>query len=142
MFIFDTDHLSLLELRDLPERARITSRASAHPGAAFYVSIVSFQERVAGWNAYISHARTHDQVIRAYEKFRLILSDFSQMQVIRFDRSMAAVFDSMRTDGVRIATLDLRIAATALVRDMTLLSRNLKDFRKVPGLRVEDWTIE
>jgi len=36
--------------------------------------------------------------------------------------------------------MDLRIAATAMANDFTLLSRNLVDFRQVPGLRVEDWT--
>jgi predicted nucleic acid-binding protein len=36
--------------------------------------------------------------------------------------------------------MDLRIAATALSRDFTLLTGNLRDFRKVAGLRVEDWS--
>lgn len=36
--------------------------------------------------------------------------------------------------------MDLRIACIALVTSSTLLSRNLRDFRKVPGLAVEDWT--
>lgn len=40
----------------------------------------------------------------------------------------------------RIGTMDLKIAAIALANDATLLSRNLRDFGKVPGLRVEDWT--
>ena len=42
----------------------------------------------------------------------------------------------------RLQTMDLRIARIALVTDSTLLSRNLRDFRKVPGLIVEDWTHE
>jgi predicted nucleic acid-binding protein len=27
-----------------------------------------------------------------------------------------------------------------LIADSTLLSRNLRDFSRVPGLKVEDWT--
>jgi tRNA(fMet)-specific endonuclease VapC len=36
--------------------------------------------------------------------------------------------------------MDLKIAATAISHNALLLSRNLVDFRKVPRLRVEDWT--
>ena len=35
--------------------------------------------------------------------------------------------------------MDLKIAAIALVNDALLLSGNLRDFRQVPGLRVENW---
>ncbi len=34
---------------------------------------------------------------------------------------------------------DLKIAAITLNHDAILLSRNLKDFEQVPGLKVEDW---
>jgi tRNA(fMet)-specific endonuclease VapC len=37
--------------------------------------------------------------------------------------------------------MDLKIAAIALANDATLLTRNLSDFRKIPGLRIEDWTV-
>jgi tRNA(fMet)-specific endonuclease VapC len=46
----------------------------------------------------------------------------------------------LRQAGIRIGTMDLKIAAIALTHDAMLLSRNLSDFKKVPGLRVEDWT--
>ena len=36
--------------------------------------------------------------------------------------------------------MDLRIASIAFVTGATLLSRNLRNFRQVPGLAVEDWT--
>ena len=41
---------------------------------------------------------------------------------------------------LRIGTMDRKIAAIALTHDATLISRNLADFRRVPGLKVEDWT--
>jgi len=37
--------------------------------------------------------------------------------------------------------MDLKIAAIVLARNATLLTRNLADFRKVPGLKVENWTL-
>jgi tRNA(fMet)-specific endonuclease VapC len=73
--------------------------------------------------------------------FQQILADFARMAVAPFDAAAAAEFDALRTAGVRVATMDLRIAAIAISRQWTVLSRNLVDFQRVPGLRVEDWTI-
>jgi tRNA(fMet)-specific endonuclease VapC len=40
---------------------------------------------------------------------------------------------------IRIGTMDLKIVAIVLSQDAKLISRNLVDFAKVPGLTVEDW---
>jgi tRNA(fMet)-specific endonuclease VapC len=53
--------------------------------------------------------------------------------------SDATVFDSLRAQRVRIGAFDLRIAAIALSHNLIVISRNLTDFRQVPGLQVEDW---
>ena len=99
---------------------------------------MSFHEQVLGWNAYISRSRTEEGVIRGYRMFRQILSDFAAAQVLAFDETASAAFQSLRKQRIRIGTMDLRIAAIALARSMTVLTRNVSDFRKVSWLHVED----
>jgi predicted nucleic acid-binding protein len=41
----------------------------------------------------------------------------------------------------RLSVLDGSLRANALTHDATRLSKNLSDFRKVPGLKVADWTL-
>jgi tRNA(fMet)-specific endonuclease VapC len=41
---------------------------------------------------------------------------------------------------VRIGTRDLRIAAIARSRNLTVVTHNVSDFGKVPNLKTEDWT--
>jgi tRNA(fMet)-specific endonuclease VapC len=45
----------------------------------------------------------------------------------------------LRHAGVRIGSMDLKIACIVLAHDATLLSRNTSDFSQVPGLRLENW---
>jgi tRNA(fMet)-specific endonuclease VapC len=102
---------------------------------------VSFHEQTRGAHAYVNQARTSQEAVKGYSFFERILTDFSGRQVLIFDGIAAAAFDLLRTQKPRIGTMDLRIAAIALSRNMTLLTRNLRDFQRVPGLKVEDWTV-
>jgi len=139
MFLLDTDHIGIIQRRTSPEFGRLWARMALHSPQDFYVPIVSFHEQILGWNAYLSRARETSSVVRAYQMFQQILADFAGSQVIPFDRAAADLFDSLRGQRIRVATLDLRIAAIAMARDLTLLTRNLADFRQVPGLRAENW---
>lgn len=38
-----------------------------------------------------------------------------------------------------VADLDLMIASIALCHDMTLVSGNVQHFRRIPGLKLENW---
>jgi tRNA(fMet)-specific endonuclease VapC len=61
------------------------------------------------------------------------------VHVLAFDHRCLEQYDALRSQDVRIGTLDLRIAATALVHKLTMVTRNTKDFARVPGLQIEDW---
>ena len=60
--------------------------------------------------------------------------------LLPFDDAAVAVFQDLWMRRLRIGTMDLKIAAIALANDATLLTRNVSDFGRVPGLQVEDWS--
>lgn len=137
MFLLDTDHITIIQRKP---GSTLVARIKDRGPHDFFVSIVSFHEQARGWNAYLHGAKSDDRILHAYRMFERILHDFTRMQVLSFDEAALARFNSLRSSGVRIGTMDLRIAATALSRGFTLLTGNLGDFRKVPGLRAEDWS--
>lgn len=67
----------------------------------------------------------------------------SPLEVAPFDRQATAAYGKLRTTlekkGRTIGSMDLLIAAHALSLDVRLITRNVREFGRVPGLRVEDW---
>ncbi|MEQ8786519.1 MAG: type II toxin-antitoxin system VapC family toxin [Pirellulaceae bacterium] len=140
MFILDSDHISIIQLHTAPHFALVLQRMAQHSQTDFFVTIVSFHEQILGWNSYIARATDSSGIVRGYTKLEGILADFSASQVLPFDAAAVDVFDDLRQQRVRIGTMDLRIASIALANGMTVLTRNLVDFQRVPNLQVEDWT--
>lgn len=64
-------------------------------------------------------------------------------EVLAFDLACARIAGPLRASleaiGTPIGQCDLFIASTALANDMTVVTRNVREFARVPGLRVEDW---
>jgi tRNA(fMet)-specific endonuclease VapC len=76
----------------------------------------------------------------ALRKLELFLSD---IRPIPLDVPMLESYGTLRADlsrrGKPIGPLDTLIAAHALSLDLTLVTSNTKEFRRVKGLRVENW---
>jgi tRNA(fMet)-specific endonuclease VapC len=113
-----------------------------HPISDFTVSIITLYEQLLGSHTYINRARTSDEVVRGYEIMARIRKDFTVSPTVLFDRTAASAFNSLRSQRIQLATMDMRIAAIALSCGLILLTRNSQDFGKVPGLTMEDWTME
>ena len=141
MFVLDTDHLGILQRQTAPQSGNLMRRISQYPEGNFFVTIVSFHEQVLGWNAYLARAKDSSGTVRGYSKLEGILGDFARSQVLSYTSAAADVFEELKKQRIRVGTMDLRIAAIALANGMTLLTRNLVDFGRVPNLSVEDWTI-
>lgn len=109
--------------------------------SAFALSIISFHEQVIGAHSFINRAENNADLARGYKLLLEILNGFAQAPVLPFDARAIAIFDEMRSQKVRVATMDLRIAAIAISNNLVLLTRNTGDFSKISNLIIEDWTV-
>ncbi|HEY3395724.1 MAG TPA: type II toxin-antitoxin system VapC family toxin [Lacipirellulaceae bacterium] len=138
--VLDTDHMSLLEWGS-DEAARLRERLADCNEGDVATTIISYEEQVRGWMAYIAGARSLAKQVQAYRRLRSHLDNYRQIPVLDFDDAAARIYEELRQSRLRIGTMDLKIAAIVISLDATLLSRNRIDFSKVPGLKIEDWTI-
>ncbi len=139
MVVLDTDHISLMERPKAAAAAPLLTRLKRIDPESIATTIVTYEEQTRGWLAY--HARSRDiyQEIEAYARLKIHLESYRSIKILDFDEETAAQLQRFRSMKIRIGTMDLKIAAIVLVHDATLLTRNLVDFRKVPGLKAEDW---
>jgi tRNA(fMet)-specific endonuclease VapC len=69
-----------------------------------------------------------------------LLQRYLTAHVVPFDQGAEQEYDQLIGQKIRIGSMDLRIAAIALSRKLTVVTRNQNDFGRVPGLQTEDWT--
>ena len=141
MVVLDTDHMSALEWGGGAAGQRLIARLDIEPLSGAATTIITFEEQTRGWLSVLARARSLDEQVDAYRRLKRLLDNYLKIRVLDFDAGAAIEFRRLHRLRLRIGTMDLKIAAITLAHDAILLSRNLKDLRRVPGLRVEDWTM-
>ena len=78
------------------------------------------------------------------KRLQAVQDIFKDATLLSIDRDIAW-FGEIRAhqldQGITTGEMDLMLAATALVHDLTLVTHNTADFVNVPGLRFVDWLI-
>jgi tRNA(fMet)-specific endonuclease VapC len=137
MLILDTNHYSEIERRSRPGQV-LEARLIAAKDEAF-ITIVTPEEVLKGWMAVILPHRHSDHGVRAYADFHRSLEGFRDWFILPWSEDSASIFARLKESRLHVGTKDLCIASIALEYEATILTRNLVDFAKVPGLKVENW---
>lgn len=136
-YILDTDHITLVQRN----HAAVIARFTALPSEAMAVTVVSALEQIRGRLAQVHRAKTAAEVVHAFARFQEALNFYRTVPVLPYDDAAAIQFARLRTLYTnRPGTQDLRIAAIALSRGLTLVTRNQRDFARITGLQLEDWS--
>jgi len=84
-------------------------------------------------------SRTRSKIAqRAVDRF------LSPFEIVEFGTAHASVYGELRSRleraGTPIGTIDTLLAAQALALDLVLVTNNVREFRRVPKLKLENWT--
>lgn len=140
MIILDTDAISFLEREGSTVSQRLRERRTVLSAEHEVVTtIITYEEQTRGWFARLAKARGPEAEIEAYGRLLQHLGAFRHIDVLPYTKSADMHFRRLRALRIRVGSLDLRIAAVVPSHDAILLTRNVRDFGKVPGLRLEDW---
>ena len=82
---------------------------------------------------------THYLAVRVGVVSKRSLQELRHFAVLPFTADAESLFHDFRSRKIRVATHDLRIAAISIAHWVELISRNRRDFDRVPGLDVEYW---
>ena len=138
LFLLDTDTLSLLEQGN-PTALR---HANSHPISDISTSALSLQEQTQGWQAALNRARQHQQLALAYDRLTVrLLPVWCRFHVLSFAEPAILRFEQLRSLRLNVGMMDLRIAAVALENGLSVVTRNQRDFGRVPGLTTVDWSV-
>ncbi len=129
-FLLDTDTVSSV-LKRTPH-VGVLRRLAQEPQADVFTSAITVGELVYG-----AALRAIPDLDRRIEML------LATLPVVSFDEAAAYQYGTTRAElkgaGRRLDDPDLRIASIALAHDLVLVSGNQRHFRRVPGLRLENW---
>ncbi|MBD2542889.1 type II toxin-antitoxin system tRNA(fMet)-specific endonuclease VapC [Planktothricoides raciborskii] len=78
------------------------------------------------------------------DKNRIALNQFLiTLEIVKFDEKASNIYGDVRAElerkGLVIGAMDMLIAAHAISLDLILVTNNVKEFSRIPNLRLENW---
>jgi tRNA(fMet)-specific endonuclease VapC len=132
MYMLDTD-ICIYIIKRKPKN--VLNRLKLLETGQLAMSSITFAELMNG-------AKKSQHVEANVEKLNA-LSEL--MDILPFDKRAALIYGDIRSSlekrGKTIGSIDLLIAAHALSLDLILVTNNEKEFRRVDGLKIENWVL-
>lgn len=129
LYLLDTN-ICIYVINERP--APVLARFLAHEEAGLGISAVTASELYWGVRKSASHRN-----LQALERF------LAPLHVLDYGLAAAQAYGQLRAGlerkGTPVGPLDMQIAAHALSLDITLVTNNLREFKRIPGLRLENW---
>ncbi|MEI6728543.1 MAG: type II toxin-antitoxin system VapC family toxin [bacterium] len=132
-FLLDTNIVSFY----FRGNSKVESKLLSYSLENIFISCISYFELIAGYANSVPEWR---------QKSLQKVEDFTSLvEVIGIEKKVAKTAGLIKADlvkkGQTIEDADLLIGATCLVCNLVLVTNNVKHFKRIPDLKIQDWTI-
>jgi tRNA(fMet)-specific endonuclease VapC len=137
LFVLDTDHLTLYYHGD----PIVVQSVDGRPSTDLAISVMTVDEQITGWYTLTPRARQPEEIARAYAHLGDAVVRLAKWRILPYTESAIARVAQLKALRLNVRLMDLRIAAIALDNGAVVVTRNRRDFGRVPGLNIEDWSV-
>jgi len=99
------------------------------------------EEQISGWYTMLRSVKQPEELAQVYQSLIENVRFLAGLPILPFPPEAIARFHSLIGLKLNVGRMDLRIASIALECRGVVVTRNLRDFGRVPGLVIEDWSV-
>jgi tRNA(fMet)-specific endonuclease VapC len=135
VYVLDTDILSLFQVG----HDAVVRRVLGASADELSITVITAEETLSGWYTLVRRAKDNRRLALAYEHLAKAVVMLGTFRILTLTEAAAAKADGWQRLKLGVTKLDLRIAAIALEHQAVLVTRNRRDFERVPGLQLQNW---
>jgi len=136
LYLMDTDTVSLFQRGHLA----VCANVAAHSPAEVGITVLTVEEQLSGWYRELRRAKDPQSLALIYQRMADTVQFYSPMRIFSFTEAAIGRYEGLKRLKLGVGKTDLRIGSIALDQDATVVTRNLRDFQRIPDLKIEDWS--
>lgn len=137
LYVFDTDTLTLYR----QGHPAISRNVILHLADELATTVINVEEQLSGWFTMLRRVKQPPDEARAYQEMADSVQLLATFIILPYSVAAIVKYEQLLAMKLNVRKMDLRIAAVVLEHQGILVTRNLRDFQRIPGLVVEDWSI-
>lgn len=135
-YILDTDTVSLFQ----HGHPAVCAAVANHVADDVAISVLTVEEQLSGWYKELRRAKKPHALAAVYERMANTVRFYAFLPIHAFSEPAIARYEQLKRLKLKVGKTDLRIGAVALERNAVVVTRNVRDFQRIPGLQIEDWS--
>lgn len=116
------------------------THSEPNSGNVIAIASVNVEEVIGGWLSFLQRARTHQQQASGADRLNDSIRFLSRYTLVAITEAAVTRHEILRRMKLNVGRNDLRLAALALELGAIVVTDNIRDFVRVPGLSWIDWT--